>query len=300
MRDDKGRFVKGAPSEKIKWTPEALKLELTNINERYGQLTEATLQDCHRSSCAQALARYYGSFNKGLKELGFQISRRHDHDNKLRVPTYSELSPSKASVLAWITETSIYQTNCGAWLVQLESPEKELNQLLRQDIKETYRYWGRSWDEYKPTSRNTYKTRACSKSIVEDIAYFATWGTEHWGLTQNYFQHPNRSEETDASFIQRFFDCEGSVALDKKTRTIHIAATSLNHTGLIMISNMLSALKIDNTTYPDRTYLKVRVNKKAAIKRFAQIINFGLSRKRERLATLMSECHIVKEGEHGN
>jgi intein-encoded DNA endonuclease-like protein len=214
-----------------------------------------------------------------------------------------ELNADKARCIAWLSETSVYRTRYNNGRVRssdikLETPEENLANLFVIDFYNAYGYKATK----SITKRGTFLVRVCLNLIADDLLYFAVKKKVHSGkyafsLSSGYLSHPQRSRETDIAFLQRFFDCEGTVV--KNERYVYVLATSISKKLVKDIQQMLALLDIKSSIIADKANwrrdrehrsvaYRIRINRLLSVRHFIDRVNFGLDRKRQKLLRLSS------------
>jgi hypothetical protein len=292
-RDKRGRFVEGHHLTPKKWTRQKIVTELVELHKSHTYITESLLDRLRRNDLEGAINRYFDTLNKALVAANVPIYRNVDKTRKLK-RIKPLLNIEKAICVAWLSETSCTQSKGGSWSIRLETPEKELAEMMIRDFEKAYNYHAK----LHVSKRDTFKADVHSKAIIEELMAFASkkrmkTGKYKFELKSRFFIQKNIN--INQAFLQRFFDCEGSVSTDGNC--IHIQASNTSPILINNISEMLHELSIANSVYRDThnyrlkgnsiTY-KIRVNKQDAVRQFSQIVGFGLSRKREKLLVLLT------------
>lgn len=278
---------------KPKWTQTRVIIELQTLHSNNVRITQKYLRS-HRADLEGAINRKFGnSLNAALIASGISITRRRDRSTRLYIKS-TVLTVGKARCVAWLSETGCRQTNTGSWMLALETPEEELAKLIVADFAGAYNYRAM----IRKRSRGTFAVQICSKTIVEEMLFFAQKervlsGRYKINLTEGFLEQLNKRKTI--VFLQRLYDCEGSVTLDG--RCIHISMTTISDQMMKHVSSMLSHLGIENSLIKDESNhklhpvrsiaWKVRINKNESVCKFSDVIGFGLPRKRERLLTLI-------------
>jgi len=92
-------------------------------------------------------------------------------------------------------------------------------------------------------------------------------------------------------FLQGFFDAEGYVAVDKR-KVWRVGVSNSNLTLLKVVQDVLNKLGIENRLEIDtnrkgcKKVWKVVISRKSSIKRFKEMVNFTIKRKKEKLKKL--------------
>ncbi|MBI3026801.1 hypothetical protein HYY70_01700 [Candidatus Woesearchaeota archaeon] len=135
---------------------------------------------------------------------------------------------------------------------------------------------------------DTFRVRLSSKQVVEDIlSYNADFKEKTWTIP---LAIKNASKEIKSKYLQGFADSQGSVSLNPK----QIILCNQNFKGLKEIEELLSNIGIKNISYNKNGV--ILCNRKN-IEIFNELINFNISYKRERLATILNNYKVWKTPE---
>lgn len=190
---------------------------------------------------------------------------------KLRRPIkeYHKLSPEKAYILGVICGDGFIREN----LVKLEiRNDKEFIEKFVHYIEKVYgiKYYYR---HYKP--RDSYIVDISSQIIAQDLLRYGKFRTFTWYVPKEILNSSRK--DIIINFLKGFYDSEGNIA------SYYVNLTTASKRGSEGILVLLKKLGISAKQYTERKYFKIIISRKKNLKKFKDLINFTIERKKERL-----------------
>ncbi len=182
--------------------------------------------------------------------------------------SYCKLTPEKSYLLgvlcgdAYIDDKKV--------VLEIKS-DKEFIDRFCKSIEKVY---GLSY-EYHKTSRKTLIVAISCEILVKDLLNYGNFRTFTWNVPRKVVKSYNK--EVIINFLQGVYDSEGSFS------SYCIKMASASKMGIIRIVQLLKLLGIHSKVRRNRKYFEIEICRKPNLALFKKLINFTISRKRERL-----------------
>jgi intein-encoded DNA endonuclease-like protein len=268
---------------------------MKEVNSRYFPYKVAMA--LHQNGLGPARAR------KKLLELGYDISVHtlsgwFYHKvacpgrpwRKKKVPKSArKLTPAKAYLLGILAGDGYIAKNEGSSrTVGLAATDKEFVKAFASFLKRVYRecvkvakYANITSERAKPV----YRAELHSTEIAKDLySYGVSFARDEWRIPEAIVRaRPN----VKGAYLRGFFDSEGTVYAGRRSRK-YIAAFSTNPAGLGGVERILRSLGIQCRVRFERDCYKLLISGRRNLRRFAELVNFTIRRKKRKLEEALS------------
>ena len=242
---------------------------------------------------AMEIAKKFGvsdtTVRKWLKELNIPLRNLKEAMNtkhiklilrqkKLAKPTknFKRLTEDKAYILGVLCGDATITPK----FVRMEIRNDE--EFIKKFAKCFENVYGIKYDYCFYSKRRSFVLYVTSLIICQDLLKYGKFGCYDWKIPKSIFRC--KDEDIISSFIQGFFDSEGTVG------HYSISASSVNETGLTMIKRLLSKIGINSTIKSYRKkYKAIYISGKQNLKKFKEKINFSILRKKNKLENMYKQ-----------
>ncbi|MFH8087083.1 MAG: LAGLIDADG family homing endonuclease [Candidatus Aenigmatarchaeota archaeon] len=202
---------------------------------------------------------------------------REKHLFKPTKKKYENLVEDKAYILGVLCGDGHINPN----FIRLEIKDDE--EFIKKFVDSFKNVYGIECDYWYYPKRNTFVTYITSHLICADLRKYGKFGRYDWTLPREVLKSDDNG--IIRAFLKGFFDSEGSVG------SYVISVSSVNKKGLIGVKKLLSKLGIRANLIAVKKgkYFVLYISRKENIKKFKQLINFTINRKRKRLESLYKE-----------
>lgn len=204
---------------------------------------------------------------------------------RLKVPKqgHEELTEAKARIIAHLIGDGAHFRTGSDYVMKYEVKDTELLKQFTDDMIEVY---GLAPTYGTNISGKTGKpipyVRLRSRTVFEDLLRYATYYSKDWSLKEALLK---ANKDTKKAFLRALFDDEGSV---KSKR--HIALYSINKEGLLQVKDWLDYFDVHSKLkYGFGERRNVFALMISDFHRFNDKIGFSLSRKQERLVSVIKD-----------